>query len=74
MISPLSRRISLAGKKSVEGLAAQTSGLDLNSADERANVSHIFENAVATLSDDDRKLPQAPRSFIPHHPYLIIRT
>ena len=41
-------------------------------------MSHIFENAVATLSDDDRKLPQVlsmlPHVIILNHPHLIIPT
>lgn len=45
-------------KRECEGLALQMSRLDFNNDTEREMVSTIFNNAVASLSDDDRTLPQ----------------
>ncbi|KAI9597618.1 antiviral helicase [Syncephalis fuscata] len=45
-------------KKECEALALQMSKLDFNSDDERDLVGQIFNNAINSLSEDDRKLPQ----------------
>lgn len=45
-------------KKECEFLATQMAKLDLNDDDEKANIEIIFWNAMAMLSDDDKKLPQ----------------
>ncbi|RKP26080.1 rRNA-processing arch domain-containing protein [Syncephalis pseudoplumigaleata] len=45
-------------KKECEALALKMSKLDFNSDDERDLVGQIFGNAINSLSDDDRKLPQ----------------
>lgn len=45
-------------KKECEALALQMAKLDLNDKDEKDFVEKIFSNAIDTLSDDDRKLPQ----------------
>jgi ATP-dependent RNA helicase DOB1 len=38
--------------------ALQMKGLELNSAEESAMVNEIFNNAIDTLTDDDKALPQ----------------
>lgn len=45
-------------KKECERLAMQMSKLDLNDEDEKHLVNGIFWNAMDSLSDDDKKLPQ----------------
>jgi ATP-dependent RNA helicase DOB1 len=45
-------------KKECEALALQMSKLDLNNADEKKLVEKVFSNAVDSLNDDDKKLPQ----------------
>ncbi|EIM83920.1 antiviral helicase [Stereum hirsutum FP-91666 SS1] len=45
-------------KRECEALALQLSKFEFNSADEQLTVSKIFENAIASLSPDDRTLPQ----------------
>jgi ATP-dependent RNA helicase DOB1 len=45
-------------KKECEGMALQMSKLDLNTDDEKKLVESVFFNAIDSLSEDDRKLPQ----------------
>jgi ATP-dependent RNA helicase DOB1 len=45
-------------KKSCEALALQMAKLDFNSAEEKKTVALIFNNAIDTLSEDDKNLPQ----------------
>ncbi|KAJ8652675.1 hypothetical protein O0I10_011682 [Lichtheimia ornata] len=45
-------------KRECEANAMQMSKLDLNDASERDMVDEVFENALASLSKDDRTLPQ----------------
>lgn len=45
-------------KKDCEGMALQMSKLDLNTDDEKKLVESVFFNAIDSLSDDDKKLPQ----------------
>lgn len=39
--------------------------LDLNNDDEKKLVNSVFWNAVDSLSDDDKKLPQVLSIFVP---------
>ena len=45
-------------KRECEALALQISKTEFNNAEEQDLVSRIFENAIASLSDDDKSLPQ----------------
>ena len=45
-------------KKECELLALQMSKLDFNNDDERKLIDGVFRNAVDSLSEDDKKLPQ----------------
>ncbi|RUS33914.1 rRNA-processing arch domain-containing protein [Jimgerdemannia flammicorona] len=45
-------------KRECEVLALQMSKLDFNDTAERDMVSNVFHNAINSLSEDDRKLPQ----------------
>jgi ATP-dependent RNA helicase DOB1 len=45
-------------KRSCENLALQMAKLDFNNDDEKKLVSIVYQNALDTLNDDDRKLPQ----------------
>lgn len=45
-------------KKDCEQYALQISRLDFNSHDEKKLIEQVFENAMASLSEDDRNLPQ----------------
>ena len=45
-------------KRECEGNAIQISKLDFNSEDEKACVATIFESAIQSLKEEDRKLPQ----------------
>ncbi|XP_039272874.2 exosome RNA helicase MTR4-like [Styela clava] len=45
-------------KKECEFYALQTSKLDFNSADEKKLVSEVFTNAIDSLNEEDRSLPQ----------------
>ncbi len=45
-------------KKECEALALQMAPLDLNDESEHKLVEGIFWNAVDSLSEDDRRLPQ----------------
>ncbi|KAJ2159133.1 ATP-dependent RNA helicase mtr4 [Coemansia sp. RSA 552] len=45
-------------KRECEGLALQMSKLDFNEQSEKDMVAEVFSNAVASLNDDDRQLPQ----------------
>lgn len=45
-------------KRECESNALQISKLDFNSQDEKDMVSAVFQNAVGSLTEDDRKLPQ----------------
>ena len=45
-------------KRKVETLAAQTSGLDLTTDEEKSLVEGVFWNALDVLGPEDRKLPQ----------------
>ncbi len=45
-------------KKECEALALQMALLDLNDESERALVEGVFWNAVDSLGEDDRRLPQ----------------
>eukprot|EP01100_Stratorugosa_tubuloviscum_P004671 TRINITY_DN2179_c0_g1_i1.p1 TRINITY_DN2179_c0_g1~~TRINITY_DN2179_c0_g1_i1.p1 ORF type:complete len:1067 (-),score=472.48 TRINITY_DN2179_c0_g1_i1:84-3284(-) len=45
-------------KKDCEVYALQMAKLDLNNDDEKKMVENIFVNAIDTLSEDDKKLPQ----------------
>ena len=46
-------------KKECEALALQMAPLDLNDESEHKLVEGVFWNAVDSLSEDDRRLPQA---------------
>jgi superfamily II RNA helicase len=43
----------------------QMAKLDLNNDDEKKLVNSVFWNAVDSLSDDDKKLPQVLSIFVP---------
>jgi len=45
-------------KKDCEALALQMSKLDFNNDEEKKLVDSVFSNAIDTLSEDDKKLPQ----------------
>jgi len=45
-------------KRECEGMALQMSKLDFNSEEEKSLVEGVFNNAIDSLSDDDKKLPQ----------------
>jgi ATP-dependent RNA helicase DOB1 len=45
-------------KRDCEANALQMSKLDLNSDDEKALVEEVFNNAIDSLGDEDKKLPQ----------------
>ncbi len=45
-------------KREVEALALKISDSKFNSPDQEAMVKHVFDNALKSLSDDDRNLPQ----------------
>ncbi|KAI8093214.1 rRNA-processing arch domain-containing protein [Halteromyces radiatus] len=45
-------------KKECEANALQLSKLDFNDENESAMVSQVFNNAISSLSEDDRQLPQ----------------
>ena len=45
-------------KRECEALALQMSKLEFNTDAERDMVSHVFDNAIGGLSEDDRTLPQ----------------
>jgi ATP-dependent RNA helicase DOB1 len=45
-------------KRECENLALQMSSLAFNTDDEKQMVSQVFENAIASLSEKDRELPQ----------------
>lgn len=45
-------------RRDCENYAMQLSKLDFNTDEERDAVNHIFESAVMSLNEDDRKLPQ----------------
>lgn len=45
-------------RKQVEELALSLSKLDFTNLEEKKLISRIFNNAVSTLNDDDRRLPQ----------------
>ncbi|GAA5943318.1 hypothetical protein JCM3775_002617 [Rhodotorula graminis] len=45
-------------KRECEGLALQMSKLEFNTDDERDMVDTVFNNAISSLSEDDRQLPQ----------------
>ncbi|ELU06394.1 hypothetical protein CAPTEDRAFT_155216 [Capitella teleta] len=45
-------------KKDCEAYAMQMSRLDFNTAEEKKLVEEVFNNAIDTLSDEDKKLPQ----------------
>ncbi|XP_024538268.1 DExH-box ATP-dependent RNA helicase DExH9 [Selaginella moellendorffii] len=53
-------------KRDCEHLAMQMSKMDLNSEDEKKLVEGIFRNAMDSLSEDDKKLPQVSLAL----PYL----
>jgi ATP-dependent RNA helicase DOB1 len=48
-------------KRECERLALQMAKLDFNDDDEKALLERVFNNAVASLSDDDQQLPQVQR-------------
>ena len=48
-------------KKECEALALQMAPLDLNDESEHKLVEGVFWNAVDSLSEDDRRLPQVAR-------------
>ncbi|BFZ16903.1 hypothetical protein BsWGS_19942 [Bradybaena similaris] len=45
-------------RKDCEGYGMQMSKLDFNTEEEKALVEEVFNNAVDSLSDEDKKLPQ----------------
>ncbi|KAI9136384.1 rRNA-processing arch domain-containing protein [Paraphysoderma sedebokerense] len=45
-------------KRECEALALQMSKLDFNTDDEKDMVGRVFSNAIMSLSEDDRQLPQ----------------
>ncbi|KAH7372411.1 hypothetical protein KP509_17G002800 [Ceratopteris richardii] len=45
-------------KRDCESLAMQMAKLDLNNEDEKSLVDGVFSNAMDSLSEDDKKLPQ----------------
>ena len=52
------------GKRDVEQLANQLKTLDFTTEDEKANVDVIYNSAMDSLTDDDRKLP-AVQNMLP---------
>ena len=48
-------------KKDCEAYAMQMSKLDFNTDEEKDSVQEVFNNAIDTLSDDDKKLPQVSK-------------
>ncbi len=48
-------------KKECEALALQMSKLDLTNSDEKKLVEKVFSNAIDSLNEDDKKLPQVGR-------------
>ena len=58
-------------KKECEALALQMAPLQLNDEAEQKLVEGVFWNAIDCLSEDDRRLPQAPlsRSLL-HYGYM----
>ena len=66
------------GKNKCEKLAKEMDGLVLNTKEESAMVEQIYQNAVATLSEDDQALPQVSyllpmvtRGVAVHHSGLL---
>lgn len=51
-------------KRDCETFASQLKRLDLTTEDEKKFVEEIFTNAIDSLSEDDRKLPQV-QSMLP---------
>mmetsp|Transcript_9153 Transcript_9153/g.17264 ORF Transcript_9153/g.17264 Transcript_9153/m.17264 type:complete len:1005 (+) Transcript_9153:245-3259(+) len=51
-------------KKDCEKYAAQVSKLNFNSDEDKAVVNQVFKNAIDSLNDDDKNLPQV-RSLLP---------
>lgn len=45
-------------KKDCEALAMQVAKMDFNTEDERRLVSNVFSNAIESLAEEDRNLPQ----------------
>jgi ATP-dependent RNA helicase DOB1 len=45
-------------KRECEALALKTSSMSFNPPDQKAMVDKVFENALQSLSEEDRKLPQ----------------
>jgi ATP-dependent RNA helicase DOB1 len=45
-------------KRETEALALQMSKLEFNTDEESGMVANVFNNAISSLSDDDRTLPQ----------------
>lgn len=51
-------------KRDCERYAMKTSKIDFTSEDEKKLVSEVFHNAIDSLSEDDKKLPQV-ESILP---------
>lgn len=45
-------------KRECEAMALQISNMTFNTPSEKGMVKHVFENAISTLSEEDRNLPQ----------------
>ncbi|KAI0563582.1 superkiller viralicidic activity 2-like 2 [Gracilaria domingensis] len=50
-------------RKDCEAMAMQMAKLNFSSEDDRANIAQVFENAVASLNDEDQTLPQITAIF-----------
>jgi len=59
-------------KKECEALALQMAPLDLNDESEHKLVEGIFWNAVDSLSEDDRRLPQVMPFSAMHSPLIFL--
>lgn len=50
-------------RKDCEAMALQMSKLDFSNDDERTNIAQVFDNAVASLNEEDQDLPQITAIF-----------
>ena len=59
----LPTRCSVCGERECEGNALQMSKLDFNDDSEKTLVEQVFGNAMESLADEDRQLPQVSFTF-----------
>ncbi|CAN8070872.1 unnamed protein product [Agarophyton chilense] len=50
-------------RKDCEAMAMQMSQLNFSSEEDRSNIAQVFENAVASLNEEDQNLPQITAIF-----------